>query len=123
MITPSEHHPTATGRQGEAQAARYLQNLGHTIVAQNWRNRYCELDLVTIVGQTVHIVEVKYRSSRRWGAAVEYIVPAKIDRLNRAGLAWCQAHNHHGPWQIDIVTVEGSLESPEITYFPNATFA
>ncbi len=123
MPTQPNRHPTATGHQAESLACSYLEGLGHHIVARNWRTRYCELDIVTRRQNVIHIVEVKYRASKQWGSATEYILSAKADRLARAANAWCQAHQYTGAWQIDIVAIDGPLDGPEITYIANALFS
>jgi putative endonuclease len=112
--------PTDTGRQAEAQAAAYLEAKGFTVLARNWRNRFCELDIVARRDGTIHIIEVKYRRSTTWGHAAEYINHDKILRLKRAALAWRQAHREYGSYQIDLISVEGDLSAPRIEYLPNA---
>ena len=111
-----------TGLAAEARAAQYLEDqLGFTILDRNWRNRWCEIDLVArsqsdarIGRGTVHFVEVKYRRSTAYGFAAEYISYDKQHRLTRAAAAWCQAHGYRGAYQIDIITVEGELSAPAI---------
>lgn len=51
-----------TGRKGEDFAESYLLGLGHSIVARNWRYSHLELDIVSLEGGTLHIVEVKSRT-------------------------------------------------------------
>ena len=51
----------AVGRRGEEEASRYLTRLGHRILARNWRGGHLELDIVTLVGNELHFVEVKSR--------------------------------------------------------------
>lgn len=112
---------TARGRAAEQQAAAYLQRQGLTVIGQNWRNRWCELDIVARdFGGAIHFVEVKYRATAAFGHAYEYISADKTARLMRAALAWSQAHRYDGPYQIDVVAVEGNLSSPNISYLPNA---
>jgi len=59
----------ATGRpvgaRGERIAARYLKKQGHRILGQNLRNRFGEVDLLTLApdGKTAVIVEVKTAAS------------------------------------------------------------
>jgi uncharacterized protein (TIGR00252 family) len=122
---------TARGRAAEAIAAAYLEARGLTILARNWRNRWCELDLVvrqpadpaTSHPAEVHFVEVKYRRSTAYGYAAEYITADKTARLIRAAAAWCQAQRYSGPYQIGVVTVEGALDHPQVAYLPGAIFA
>ena len=112
--------PTETGRQAEAAASRYLQERGFTIKDHNWRNRWCEIDLVVQGAEAVHFVEVKYRRHTTYGAGYEYINRQKIGRMSRAAAAWCQAHQYAGAYQLDIMSLSGPLSSPEIEYLPNA---
>ena len=49
------------GRRGEEEASSYLARLGHRILARNWRNGHLELDIISLLGNELHIVEVKSR--------------------------------------------------------------
>jgi uncharacterized protein (TIGR00252 family) len=110
---------TERGRTAEALAAGYLEGLGHAVLDRNWRNRWCELDIVSRSPQGIHIVEVKYRRRTNFGSAIDSITPDKSARLFRGALAWSQAHQYDGPIQIDVISLEGELDQPEIIYIPN----
>jgi putative endonuclease len=112
---------TSTGRAAEQQAADYLAGQGYTILDRNWRNRWCELDIVARRDGTVHFVEVKYRATSLFGHPSEYINHDKIARLTRAALAWTQAHGYHGAYQIDAVSVTGDPARPAIELLPDIT--
>jgi putative endonuclease len=115
---------TERGRHAEQHAADYLAAAGYRILARNWRNRWCELDIVARDSHgAVHFVEVKYRATTRYGSAAEYISRDKTARLIRAATAWSQAQNYDGPYQIGVATVEGDLDHPTVAYLPNAIFA
>ena len=51
------------GRRGEQEAGAYLTRFGHSILARNWRSGHLELDLVTLKGNELHVVEVKSRTA------------------------------------------------------------
>lgn len=108
------------GRAAETQAAEFLQSAGFQIIGRNWRNRWCELDIIARRGAQIHFVEVKYRADTRYGYAAEYISRDKSNRLIRAALAWCQAHGYNGSYQIDVVSVEGAADNPRITHLESA---
>jgi Holliday junction resolvase-like predicted endonuclease len=112
--------PTSTGRLAETAASTHLQASGHIILDRNWRNRWCEIDIVTRHAGAVHFTEVKYRARPFWGTGFEYITRDKTARLQRAALAWCQAHGYHGPHQIDVASVSGDLAEPTIEVLENA---
>jgi putative endonuclease len=107
---------TSTGRAAETLAADYLVRQGFTLLDRNWRNRWCELDIVARRSAVVHFVEVKYRASAAFGLPVEYVRYDKITRLGRAALAWSQAHRYQGAYQVDVISLTGSLESPQIEH-------
>lgn len=81
------------GSQGEEHAAQYLANAGYRIVARNWRCPQGEIDLVTSNGDEIVFVEVKTRSSLRFGHPFEAISVAKLARLRRLAAAWCESAN------------------------------
>lgn len=57
---------------------------GLTIVCRNFRTRFGEIDLIARDGHTLVFVEVRLRSSTRFGGAVESITAAKRSRLIHA---------------------------------------
>ena len=100
---------TSVGRVAEQLIADRLSQRGLEILARNWRNRWCEIDIVARRGPQVHIVEVKYRANTAYGFAAEDISRDQAARLIRAAAAWSQANRHAGPYQLDVITVEASL--------------
>jgi len=98
---------TAIGRLAETAAAAYLEQAGYEILDRNWRNRYCELDIVARGNGVARFVEVKYRSNTAFGHGYEYVGRDKQARLIRAAAAWCQAHHYVGDYAIDVVSVTG----------------
>ncbi len=111
------------GRLAEQQAAGYLEAAGYTIIGRNWRTRWCEIDIIASRGPQLHFVEVKYRKNTAYGYAAEYISHDKSRRLIRAALSWTQAQRYDGPYQIDVITVEGDAGSPVIAHLENVVGA
>lgn len=103
------------GRQGEEYAARFLIDAGYRVLARNWRCPQGEIDIVTVVDDEIVFVEVKTRSSVRFGHPFEAITVAKLARLRRLAYAWCEAAQESGlrprPSRIRIDVV-GVIASP-----------
>ncbi|MEO5627821.1 MAG: YraN family protein [Candidatus Saccharimonadales bacterium] len=97
---------TDVGKRAEAQAAAYLRCNGYQIIGQNWRIRYCEIDIVAIKNQIVYFVEVKYRSRSQQGSGFDYITPAKLHRMEFAAKVWTQHHDWLGDYQLVAVEVQ-----------------
>ena len=108
------------GALGEQLAADHLQGLGLRIVARNWRCRYGELDIIAAddTTNTVVFVEVKTRTSDRFGGVEQAVTPAKVRRLRRlTGLWLAQQRTGWAAVRIDVVTVRiGRRPTPELIH-------
>lgn len=82
----------AVGAYGERVAARYLRDLGFELLEANWRCRQGELDLIARDGLCLVVVEVKTRTSTRFGSPVEAITPRKAGRLRLLAGIWLGEH-------------------------------
>ena len=108
---------TSTGRQAEQAAADYLKERGYKILDQNWRTRWCEIDVVAEKDSCVYFVEVKYRKSNAWGSGLDYITPAKLKQMRFASELWVSSNNWKGDYSLSAVEVTGV--NFEITEFIN----
>ena len=77
---------------GERRAARHYRLRGWRIVAANVRVGRDELDLVVRRGRSLRIVEVKEKTGSGFGAPLEMIDAAKLDRIRRASIRWLSLH-------------------------------
>lgn len=95
------------GRHGEELAVGFLQTQGLQILDRNWRCRDGEIDVVACDDAALVVVEVKTRSSRRHGSALEAVRPAKIARLRLLAGRWLAAQpRRFGSVRIDVVALE-----------------
>lgn len=108
------------GAMGEQLAVDHLERLGLRVLMRNWRCRYGELDVIAAddVARTVVFVEVKTRTSERFGGVEQAVTPAKVRRLRRlAGLWLAQQRGHWASVRIDVITIRiGRRRTPEITH-------
>ena len=98
------------GRKGESLAAAYLKQKGYTILHRNWRHRHDEIDLIAKHDKMLVMVEVKTRSTNRFGNPEESVTPAKQAKLVRAAEAYLEASGYIGEMRFDVVAIiiEGS---------------
>ena len=108
---------TETGRLAEEAAAEYLEKQGFEILARNWRNRWCEIDIVARRLAEVHLVEVKYRQHHSFGGGFGAINADKVRRLQRAALAFSRSDD---PVIVDVISVKGEPGSWHIEFLENA---
>lgn len=87
-----------TGKQGEAEAARFLQEEGYEIMACNYRHQHAEIDLVAKKGKLMVFVEVKTRTNLSFGNPEEFVSYAKAKLVMKAAEHYIFTHN----WQFDV---------------------
>lgn len=98
------------GRDGENRAASFLTDRGYRILDRNWRCPLGEIDIVALEAGEIVVVEVKTRSSERFGHPLEAIDARKRARLWRLAVAWCMGHPDEARGRavrIDAVSVLG----------------
>ncbi len=106
---------TSIGRRAEHAACAYLVRQGFRIVEQNWRTRWCEIDIVAVKGRAVSFVEVKYRRRDNWGTGLGYVTAAKQRQMAFAAEFWMAAHDWSGQCYLAAVEVSGAAF--EVTEF------
>jgi putative endonuclease len=81
----------ALGLRAESLAAEYLQKLGYTILARNWRRPEGELDIVAGRDGLCVFVEVRSRTGDERGHPLETINARKRGRVRRAAAMYIDA--------------------------------
>ncbi|MDV7209700.1 YraN family protein [Azotobacter beijerinckii] len=101
-----------SGRDAEALAHRHLAAQGLHLLAQNWRCRCGELDLVMLDGDTVVFVEVRYRRHLAWGGALESVDARKRMKLVRTAQYFLQKEPRWArhPCRFDVVAITNADE-------------
>lgn len=98
------------GRLGEKCAADYFLTRGDRVLNTRYRTSEGEVDLVVQRGAVLVFVEVKTRTSDAFGEALEAVGSLKLHRLLKVAEAYRHRYNWCGPWRIDVVTVELTLD-------------
>lgn len=104
------------GKLGEELAANWLGNKGYSILERNWRSSYQEIDLVVLKGETIHFVEVKLRTSRKWGSPEGSVGKAKFQNLRLAADEYLRRHVGYRFVQFDILSIT-AVRGEEPEYF------
>ncbi|WP_160083454.1 YraN family protein [Pseudomonas sp. 8AS] len=110
--------PNDSGRVAETQARDHLLRHGLRLLAQNWRCRGGELDLVMLDGDTVVFVEVRYRRHAAWGGALESVDSRKQQRLIHAAQHFLQQESRWArqPCRFDVI----ALAPTQLDWLKNA---
>lgn len=100
--------PPGTGRAGEAAARSFVENeLGTEVVETNFRSREGEIDIIAKSEEQFVFIEVKTRTSRKFGLGVEQISGRKAARLQTTAQRYLEkSGNKNADWRIDLLSVE-----------------
>ena len=91
---------------GESLAVKHLKARGCEILAQNYRARRGEIDLIARDGEFIVFVEVKTRRSLRFGLPQAAVTWQKQRQISKVALAYLQAQNLlDAPCRFDVIAI------------------
>ncbi len=106
------------GAEGEEIALSYLLKRGYVLLERNWRFLRKEIDLIMRQGDMIIFVEVKARSTGRYGLAREAVGSKKQQSIAIAANGYMQKHGMNRAARFDVIEV--NLRSGEVTHLENA---
>lgn len=88
------------GKSGEDIAALFFEERGYAVVERNWRCKAGEIDLIVRKSDEWRFVEVKTRTSERYGRPEESLTKSKQEHFRKAiqwyvlekGMESCDVH-------------------------------
>ena len=96
----------ALGRRGEELAVEYLRAQGYRVIERNVRSRMGEIDVVARDGAVLCFIEVRTRSSTRFGWPEESVTALKRLRLARLAQGYLQRfRGPAGPVRFDVLSL------------------
>ena len=105
-----------TGDKGEDMAADYFARLGYNIMARNWRFGHWEVDIIAAKGNRLHFVEIKTRTSGKYGKPEESMSSKKMNNLKNAAEEYQHQHPEWKYVQFDVLAITVSYGQP-VEYF------
>ena len=115
------------GEWGERQARLHLEAKGYSLLADNFRCRAGEIDIVACQGHQVVFVEVKARRGHTHGRAEESISPARSERLAEVAEEFLRTRltgefNSETDWRIDLLclNLDGQGRLLSVNHIENA---
>jgi putative endonuclease len=114
------------GLRFEDLARVYLERRGLTLLAQNFRGRRGEIDLVMQDGDSICFVEVKYRDSLAYGGAAAAIPAAKQRKIVNTALHYLSLRPDLASLapRFDALLIQGQPDgSDDFEWIQNAFYA
>ncbi len=110
------------GQAAEQLALHHLEQQGLRLIAQNFHSYQGEIDLIMRQGENLIFVEVRQRSRRDYGSALESITPKKQHRIIQTAHYYLQRHpqQQNAPCRFDVVVIEPQSGEEKIQWIKNA---
>jgi putative endonuclease len=107
------------GKFGEILAKNFLKKNGYSILFENYRTRFGEIDLIVEKNNTIIFVEVKYRTNKNFGRAEESINKSKIKKIRNSAVQFLKNYKKdYKKFRIDIIAIN-NFELLEINHYKN----
>lgn len=103
-----------TGQYGEQLAVDYFAQNGYVILHKNWRYGHHEIDLIAIKAGVIHFIEVKTRTSAKWGYPEEEVTAQKFKSIKTAAAGFMRQSKNWKRVQYDVLSI---TLKPSIEYF------
>ncbi len=96
-----------TGGEFEKLAADFLIKHGYKILERNFRCRMGEIDIVAMDGHVLVFIEVKYRSSMKYGGPMPAVNLKKQQTISKVALYYLIVHelNMSTACRFDVVGI------------------
>lgn len=105
------------GNKAEQLAVALIEKNGFTCLAQNYRSKAGEIDIIATQGELLLFIEVKHRSNRSYGSAEEMVNPAKQKKIVRAAKQFLQQQPRYQNHQcrFDVIAFNGQQQASWLT--------
>lgn len=108
------------GQSGENMAALFFEQKGYVVEERNWRCKAGEIDLIIRKASEWRFVEVKTRSSDKFGLPEEALTAVKRAHFRQA-IEWYMAKNRAKitDFHADVVSVIINNREFEVKWLPD----
>lgn len=110
------------GQVAERRAAQFYRSRGFRILAQNYRYRKAEVDLIVQKDNLLVAAEVKARSSNYFGPPESFVSRKKIQLLVMAIDAYIHQNDLDVVVRFDIISCIRLEEKWELRHLPDAFY-
>lgn len=110
------------GLEGEDLAVNYLKNKGYDILERNFRSGKSEIDIIVSLNNLLVFVEVKTRTSTRFGNPEEFVDEHKAEKIMEGADDYMFEKKWKGNIRFDIISIVLKKDKPEIKHFKDAFY-
>lgn len=106
------------GKEGEEIAAKYLQEDGYKIIERNFLCKRGEIDIIALKYEQIVFIEVKTRTSIKYGLPSEAVTKEKLKHLYRAAEYYLVTRNLYNKidTRIDVIEVYKNKDNYKLNH-------
>ena len=110
------------GNWAEEYAKRYLLSEGLTLIEQNYRSRFGEIDLIMQDARALIFVEVRARATYHYGGGLASVLVSKQKKIMKTAALYIQKIKMHNiaAMRFDVVSIDGPER--KLTWIKNAFY-
>lgn len=109
------------GCSGEEIAADFLKDNGYKVLERNYKSKLGEIDIIAQEKDAICFIEVKTRSSDKFGAPSEAITSSKQKQISRAALVYLKEKGlFDRRARFDVISIIDAGDCPKIDLIKNA---
>ena len=113
----------SVGMVGENYAAQYLISREYTIINRNWTCRWGEIDIIAQKDEKLVFVEVKYRTSDKFGKPVQAVTAKKLKSLKNSIWRYLLIYEQfHRECRLDVVSIYPKKGKYRLKHYKSVTF-
>ena len=120
MNSSGNNHNREIGMAGENAAAEFLKAKGYIILETNWRYGQNEVDIIAKDKTDLVFVEVKTRSSSKFGEPEMAVNKTKQKMYQRLATGYIEKNHINMDVRFDIIAIVNKVPEPEIFHIKDA---
>lgn len=110
------------GKRGEGLCAEYLLSKGYHILSRNYRHKRSEIDLICQHDELLVFVEVKSRTSVKFGYPESFVSEKQQQAIIRAAEHYLYEEKWMGDIRFDVVAILFANGETKIEHFKDAFY-
>lgn len=115
-------HNLDFGKRGEEIACEFLRKKNFVILEQNFRSGRGEIDLIAKQNETIIFIEVKTRSSEKFGYPEESVNESKKAKLKETAINYLEQRSLQNEIRFDIISITITKDKTDIYHIEDAFF-
>lgn len=110
------------GKSAEASACKFLEAKGFVLIAQNYRSKFGEIDLIMRDQDEIVFIEVRSRQRIDYGSALDSVNRGKIKKIIKTATYFLQTKNwlHTVHSRFDVVAIHPVTGKIQLEWIKNA---